>query len=354
MMRELGTSHILTCSIGFREPEFDESHFAAIVAEAKHTDHKTEVVDASDCSDIDRLAGIYDEPYADSSAIPTYRVCGLARRHVTVALSGDGGDEDFIGYRRYRLFANEEAVRSRIPLGLRRAIFGPLGRLYPKLDWAPRVLRAKTTFQALARGTIDAYLHAVSFCPDDMREALYSESFRAELQGYHAGAVLHGHAAGKEFSDALSLVQYLDYKTYLPGDILTKVDRASMAHSLEVRTPFLDYEFVEWAARLPASVKLRGGEGKYVLKQALRPLLPDSVLFRRKMGFGVPIVLWFRGALRDQLESVVCGPRMVESGLFNAVQLRKLVTEHQSGRRDHSAALWALLMFDGFLRVSER
>jgi hypothetical protein len=312
-----------------------------------------EVVEASDYSLLDQLVGIYDEPYADSSAIPTYRVCQLARKHVTVALSGDGGDEDFIGYRRYRLFAMEEAVRSRVPEGVRRAVFGPLGRWYPKLDWAPRFVRGKTTFQALARGTVDAYLHGVSICSQEMRAQLYSPAFRRELQGYDASEVFHGHARGKSFDDALSLVQYLDYKTYLPGDILTKVDRASMAHSLEVRTPFLDYEFVEWAASLPAGVKLRGGEGKAVLKKALEPVLPREVLYRSKMGFAVPIDVWFRGSLKERLAATIKGPRLAESGIFDPAELARMVDDHHSGRRNHSAPLWTLLMFDGFLRQHE-
>lgn len=351
MMREIGTNRILTCSIGFREPLYDESRYARLVAEAKRTDHKTETVEASDYSLVDRLVDIYDEPYADSSAIPTYRVCELARRHVTVALSGDGGDENFIGYRRYRLFGAEEAVRSRLPLGLRRAVFGPLGRWYPKLDWAPRFLRGKTTFQALARGTVDAYLHGVSICSDEMRDALFSEAFRRELQGYRAREVFHGHVRGKEFADPLSLVQYLDFKTYLPGDILTKVDRASMAHSLEVRTPFLDYEFVEWVSSLPASVKLKRGEGKHILKEALRPLLPEEVLFRSKMGFAVPLDVWFRGSLKQHILDVARGKRLAESGFFDPRVLHRMVEDHQSGRRDYSAPLWTLLMFDGFLRT---
>jgi asparagine synthase (glutamine-hydrolysing) len=350
MMREIGASHILTCSIGFHEPQYDESRYAQMVAQAKGTDHKSEVVAASDYSLLDALVDVYDEPYADSSAIPTYRVCQLARRHVTVALSGDGGDEDFIGYRRYRLFAAEERVRSRIPLALRKPVFGALGRLYPKLDWAPRFLRAKTTFQALARGAMDAYLHGVSVSSDDMRAALFSSKFRRDLQGYGAGEVFAGHARGKTFEDPLALVQYLDYKTYLPGDILTKVDRASMAHSLEVRTPFLDYEFVEWAARLPSSVKLRGGEGKHVLKEALQPLLPREVLYRKKMGFAVPLDVWFRGSLREHIMEVAAGERLAGSGIFDAEVLKRIVNEHRSQRRNHSAVLWALLMFDGFLR----
>ncbi|HEY8507088.1 MAG TPA: asparagine synthase-related protein, partial [Steroidobacteraceae bacterium] len=350
MMREIGVSRILTCSIGFQESRYDESEYASMVAEAKQTDHKTEIVEASDYSLLDKLVDIYDEPYADSSAIPTYRVCELARKHVTVALSGDGGDENFIGYRRYRTFAAEEAVRSRLPLSVRKMIFGPLGRMYPKLDWAPRVVRGKTTFQALARDTVDAYLHGVSICNEEMRAALFSAAFKRELQGYSGREVFHSHVRGKSFADPLSLVQYLDFKTYLPGDILTKVDRASMAHSLEVRTPFLDYEFVEWVSSLPSGIKLRSGEGKYVLKQALRPLLPEQVLFRRKMGFAVPLDVWFRGSLSGHIAEVVRGERLAGSGIFDPRMLQRLVADHQSGRRDYSAPLWSLLMFDGFLR----
>jgi len=353
MMREIGASHIRTCSIGFREPQYDESRYAELVASAKRTDHHSEHVEASDYSLLDKLVNVYDEPYADSSAIPTYRVCELARRHVTVALSGDGGDENFIGYRRYKLFSREEAVRSRLPAAVRGPVFGLLGRWYPKLDWAPRVFRAKTTFQALARSTVDAYLHGVSVCSDEVRRALFSSAFRRDLQGYDAREVFQDHVAGKTFEDPLSLVQYLDFKTYLPGDILTKVDRASMAHSLEVRTPFLDYEFVEWVARLPASIKLRHGEGKHVLKEALRPLLPEEILFRKKMGFAVPIDVWFRGSLRDHLANTVRSERLAGCGVFDPAALSRFVSEHQSGRRDHSPILWALLMFDGFLRSQE-
>jgi asparagine synthase (glutamine-hydrolysing) len=262
MMREIGAGKILTCSIGFKEPQYDESQYARMVAEAKQTDHKAEVVEASDYSLLDQLVGIYDEPYADSSAIPTYRVCQLAR----TARHGRA-----VGRRRRRGFHRlpplpavrdgrggaKPRSRGRAPRRVR-----PARPLVPQARLAPRFVRGKTTFQALARGTVDAYLHGVSICSQEMRAQLYSPAFRRELQGYDASEVFHGHARGKSFDDALSLVQYLDYKTYLPGDILTKVDRASMAHSLEVRTPFLDYEFVEWAASLPAEVKLRGGEAR--------------------------------------------------------------------------------------------
>jgi len=350
MMREIGVDHLLTCSIGFNERQYDESRFARLVAEQKHTDHKVETVEASDYSLLDLLASIYDEPFADSSAIPTYRVCQLARKHVTVALSGDGGDENFIGYRRYKLFRMEERLRAPLPLAIRRPLFGALGRLYPKLDWAPRVLRAKTTFESLARCASEGYRHGVSIAPDATRRALFSRSFANDLQGYGAREVFARHLEGREFTDALRMVQYLDFKTYLPGDILTKVDRASMAHSLEVRVPFLDYQFVEQIASLPSNFKLRGGEAKYGLKKALEPYLPREVLYRRKMGFAVPLDVWFRGSLAQRLADVVNGDRLRDCGMFEPARLAKLVDEHQAHKRDHSATLWSLLMFDGFLR----
>ena len=351
MMRELGDSRILTCSIGFKEKHYDESQFAAMVAAEKRTDHKTEIVDASDYSLLDELVTIYDEPYADSSAIPTYRVCELARKHVTVALSGDGGDESFIGYRRYRLMAMEESLRSKMPLALRQSLFGYLGRWYPKLDWAPRMFRAKTTFQALARNTVDAYLHGVSLSSDEMRNDLFSDGFKRQLQGYNAREVFHDHVKEKSFEDGLSMVQYLDFKTYLPGDILTKVDRASMAHGLEVRTPFLDYEFVEWVSGLPTDIKLHHGIGKHVLKESLRKVLPEDVLFRKKMGFAVPIDIWFRGSLNERIRSALDAPHIRDSDIFDSNYLDRLLREHVVGQRNHSATLWSLLMFEGFVRA---
>ena len=210
---------------------------------------------------------LYDEPYADSSAIPTYRVCELARREVTVALSGDGGDESFAGYRRYRWHAYEERVRAMLPQSLRRPVFGTLGALYPKLDWAPKVLRAKSTFQALARDSMEGYLHSVSILPGTMRSRMFSADFDRELQGYRALEVFRAHASAGQVDHPLSLVQYLDFKTYLPGDILTKVDRASMAHSLEVRVPLLDHEFVEWVAGLDPEHQAQWQGGQIYLQE---------------------------------------------------------------------------------------
>jgi asparagine synthase (glutamine-hydrolysing) len=306
---------------------------------------------ASDDFDlIDELARIYDEPYADSSAIPTYRVCQLARKQVTVALSGDGGDESFGGYRRYRLHCAEERWRAALPLSLRRPLFGLLGELYPKADWAPRVLRAKTTFQALARTTAEAYLHSVSIVREAERRQLFSPSLKAALGGYRVNEVFERHAARAGVDDALALVQYLDLKTYLVGDINAKVDRASMAHSLEVREPLMDHPLVEWLASLPSALKVRAGEGKYLLKKAMEPRLPHAVLYRPKMGFAVPLASWFRGPLRQRVRDAALGPVLADTNLFNRTALERIVDAHQSGWRDFSSCLWTVLMFEAFLR----
>jgi len=350
MMSGLSAEPVVTCSISFGDPAYNESAYAQMVATRYRTSHHVEQVDPDDFSLVDKLASLYDEPYADSSAIPTYRVCGLARKTVTVALSGDGGDENFGGYRRYRWHLNEERVRSLLPLGLRRPAFGLLGWLYPKADWAPRVFRAKSTLEALARDSVEAYFHSVSMLHDGMRARLFSQRFRGELQGYAAVDVLKRHAVRAPSDHPLSLIQYLDLKTYLVGDINTKVDRASMAHSLEVREPLMDHPLVEWLSNLPPEFKLRNGEGKLLLKKALEPYLPPEILYRPKMGFAVPLAKWFRGPLREPVRKAVLGPVLADTGWFNPDYLRRLVDDHHSGVRDYSTPLWTLLMFESFLR----
>jgi asparagine synthase (glutamine-hydrolysing) len=349
-MAKVSSEPVNTCSIAFADPAFDESRYAQMVADRYHTRHFVDRVESDDFDLIDTLARAYDEPYADSSAIPTYRVCQLARRHVTVALSGDGGDENFGGYGRYRHHMAEERLRSAIPLALRASLFGALGRAYPKADWAPRIFRAKSTFEALGRDTVAAYFHGVSILRDDMRKRLYTPQFKSELGGYNAVEVFRRHAGLAGTNDPLALVQYLDLKTYLVGDINTKVDRASMAHSLEVREPLMDHPLVEWLASLPSSLKVHDGEGKWLLKKAMEPRLPREVLYRRKMGFAVPLARWFRGPLRERVREALTGERLAGCGMFEPAYLQMLVDHHQSGIRDYSAPLWTLLMFDAFLR----
>lgn len=352
MMAGLSNEPVNTCSIAFSDSKFDESAYAQQVAERYGTRHYVERVESDDFDLIDALARLYDEPYADSSAMPTYRVCQLARKHVTVALSGDGGDESLGGYRRYRLHLGEERLRAAMPLALRRPMFGLLGRMYPKADWAPRPLRAKSTFQALARDSVSAYFHSVSIFRDDMRRDLFSNTLRSELGGYNAVDVFHRHAQKAQIDEPLSLIQYLDLKTYLVGDINTKVDRASMAHSLEVREPLMDHPLVEWLAGLPPDMKMRNGEGKWLLKKAMEPYLEKDILYRTKQGFAVPLLHWFRGPLRQKVRDALFGDVLAETGVFDRAAIAKLVDQHQSGQRDHSSPIWTLMMFEAFLRQS--
>jgi asparagine synthase (glutamine-hydrolysing) len=204
----------------------------------------------------------------------------------------------------------------------------------------------------LARDSAQAYFHSVSILRDDMRRRMFSNAFKAQLGGYSALDVFRHHAARAQTDDALALVQYIDLKTYLVGDINNKVDRASMAHSLEVREPLMDHPLVEWLASVPSHLKVRGQEGKFLLKRALEPWLPSDVLYRPKMGFAVPLARWFRGPLRERVRQAVTGETLAASGIFNTEYLRHLVDAHQAGMRDYSAPLWTALMFEAFLRRS--
>lgn len=350
LMAETSPEQINTFSIAFRQAAYDESRYANAHAERYNTNHFVREVDADEFDLVDQLANMFDEPFGDSSAIPTYRVSAIARENVTVVLSGDGGDELFAGYRRYPWHVNEEKVRAMMPASMRRALLGFLGRAYPKLDWAPQRLRAKATFQELAQDTVGGYFMSVSRLHDAMRMALYSDGFKRQLDGYHAINVLEKHMADADTDNPLFQAQYADMQTWLPGDILTKVDRTSMAASLEARAPLLDHVLMEWSGSLPANMKLRQGNGKYLLKKALEPYVSHDILYRPKMGFSVPLKDWFRGPLRQPLKAALTSSLLADMQLFDMAYLRRLADEHIGGRFDHSAALWSLLMFEAFMR----
>jgi asparagine synthase (glutamine-hydrolysing) len=349
MMSQLSKEPVTTCSIGFDVPDFNETDFAQLVADRYETQHQVEMVNHEDFELIDQLTNIYDEPYADSSALPTYRVCELARKHVTVALSGDGGDELFAGYRRYRFHIAEQKLRDKIPLSIRNPVLGLIGRIYKKLDWAPQFLRAKTTFQSLAMTSSEAYLNSMSKLRSDERQSLYSETFKTKLDNYSSKQVFANALADKSFSDPLKEVQYLDYKTWITGDINTKVDRASMAHGLEVRVPILDHKFVEWAFSVPSDMNLNDGEGKAVFKKELEPHVPHDNLYRQKMGFSIPLAQWLRGPLKDKMTKLLTSEVFVGTQIFNQNKINKLISEHTSSKNDHAAALWTLMMLGQFI-----
>jgi asparagine synthase (glutamine-hydrolysing) len=348
-MAEASERPVQTCSIGFDDPRYDERRYAAIVAERYRTDHFTEEVAVDAAALLDRLSIAYTEPFADDSALPTYLLSRLTRSRVTVALSGDGGDEAFAGYPRTHEFAQQERLKAVLPAGLRSAVFGPLAALYPRLDRAPRFLRAKATFEAFAADRIEGYFRSVTYLPSPLRRRLFSGDLRRQLGGYTAVESLRALAANHPQSDARSLAQYLDLKQGLTGGMLVKVDRASMAASLEVRAPLLDHTLVEWAARLPDAAKLGPGGAKQALKQAMEPRLPHEILYRRKQGFSTPLAGWLRGGLRPRVAALAAESRLATSGLFDRQFIRTMSEQHLSGRYDHGRSLWSLLVFESFL-----
>ena len=344
-------SHPLeTFTIGFAGAE-DETPLARMVAERYGTRQHVDQAPAADYFAAARAqASIFGEPFGDSSSVPTETVCALARRNVTVAVSGDGGDEVFAGYRRYRWHQMAEAVRSYVPAPLRRGVLGQLAAAYPKMDWAPRWLRAKHTLTEISLGSALGYYRTVAKVHHDQRRALFSPTLRAQLDGHDPAARIVDLMQTCDTDDSLLQAQYVDLNTYLVGDILTKVDRTSMAHSLEVRAPFLDYKFVEWGMSLPPTLKLRGQEGKYLLKRALEPALPHEILYRRKQGFAMSLSHLFREHAALLRERLLAGP-MLDSGLFDPIAIERTIDRHASGRSDQSGPLWLLLAFEGFLSM---
>jgi len=243
-------------------------------------------------------------------------------------------------------------VRAMVPAWLRSPLFGALASIYPKADWAPRFLRAKTTFQELAMDPVAGFFSSVSVIGDGIRQKLFSAEMRRNLQDYHPAHHIAEQFARSGSDDPLSQAQYADLKTYLPGDILTKVDRASMACSLEVRVPLLDHRIVEWAAALPSNFRLNKSVGKHIFKRALRPYVSDDILYRPKRGFSMPLDRWFRGPLYSRIQAALSDPILADTGLFDMDYVQSLLAQHRSGMSDHAAVLWTLLCFSGFLSAT--
>jgi asparagine synthase (glutamine-hydrolysing) len=353
MARESSTP-VKTFSIGFRKADFNEAEHARMVAERFGTDHHELVVDPNIAETLNDLTRMMEEPFGDSSMIPTYCVSKLARRYVTVALSGDGGDELFAGYDRY-IVNWKRRHYDMIPARL-----GELYRehVYPRL---PSRAKGRKFSWNVTLPSRDRYLDGVSFLPALHRErTLFSDEFvnnanqwtnpLRQFQRYYDEAPTHDH---------LSRLMYLDTKTYLTGDILTKVDRMSMANSLEIRCPILDHVFVEWVASLPVKYKFRNGTRKFLFKRLAERLgIPAQLLNRRKQGFSLPLVHWMRNELKDNLMQMLLEPRTVQRGYFKAEAIRSLLDEHFQGRRNHSGVLWMLLVFElwhrNFLEAKRR
>jgi len=345
LMSHNSSGPVITNSISFSVSSYDETAYARKMAERFSTDHHEFQVTPEAVPVIEKLAWHYDEPFADSSAVPTYYVSQIARQNVTVALSGDGGDENFAGYRRYYFDMRENSVRNLVPGSLRGLIFGSLGRLYPKADYLPQVFRGKAFISNVARDPVEAYFFSVSGIEEDEKRKLLNADALKLLGEYRTADLFHDIYRTAPAHDHLSRIQYLDIKTYLCDDILTKVDRASMAVSLEVRCPLLDHVFMEYVARIPSGMKLVGKDGKHIFKKALRKYLPDDILYRKKMGFGVPILEWLRKDLRDYAKDIVLNGTASKTYL-QPDRLRKLWNEHQSGIRNRSTELWTIMMLN--------
>ncbi|MFA5965841.1 MAG: XrtA/PEP-CTERM system amidotransferase [Sphingomonas sp.] len=346
LMAESSKRAVKTCTIGFDEAGHDERAYANAVAARFATDHRERVVAADDFSLIDTLVAAFDEPFADASALATYRVSQLAREQVTVALSGDGADEAFAGYRRYKFQAAEERVRGLLPADLRARVFGTLGRWYPKADWAPRPLRARTTLLALAEDGAEGYARSVGVTTPALRAALFSDTAKRAIGGHRAEDRYVRSMRDAPARDALDRAQYADFQHWLPGDILTKSDRTSMAVGLEAREPLLDYKLVEFAASLPDHFRLRRGQGKWLLKKTMERYLPRDILYRPKMGFVTPVSAWFRGPLGDAAAGPAVSRTLGDTGWFDPAAIATLATDHRAGRAEHGRTLWQLVMLD--------
>ncbi|MBB4084782.1 XrtA/PEP-CTERM system amidotransferase [Sphingomonas carotinifaciens] len=346
LMAEASPRAVRTCTIGFEEAGYDERAYAEMVARRFATAHATRVVRSDDFGLIDTLVHHFDEPFADASALATYQVCALAREHVTVALSGDGADEAMAGYRRHAFQAAEDRVRGLLPAGFRRSVFGTLGNLYPKADWAPRPLRAKTTLLALAAESAEGYAASVGVTTSALRARLFTQEARAALGGHRAEDRYVAAMENAPAQGALDRVQYADLKIWLPGDILTKTDRTSMAVGLEAREPLLDHRLVQFAASLPPAMRLQRGCGKWLMKRSLERYLPRDILYRPKMGFVTPISDWFRGALAEEAAGLATSSLLRETGWFALPEIARLADDHRTGRAEHGRTLWQFLMLE--------
>ncbi|MEE4200469.1 XrtA/PEP-CTERM system amidotransferase [Erythrobacter sp.] len=350
LMSEASAHSVATCSIGFDVAAHDETTYAERVAAQFGTKHEARIVGKDDFGALAQIAAMFDEPFADASALPTWRVCQLAREKVTVALSGDGADEAFAGYRRQVFHHHEERVRGMLPEAFRESVFGGLGRVWPKADWAPRPLRAKATLLALAQGGDAGYASALAVMGSQVRHALYSSAFKRQLAGFRAEDELVGLMRKAPARSGLDRAQYADLTFWLPGDILTKIDRTSMSVSLEAREPLLDHRLVEFASSLPERMRVRGTTGKYLLKSAMGRYLPRDILYRSKQGFVTPIAEWMRGPLQGDVRAIAAGSALARSGLFDTSRIAQMAEDHIAGRSDHSRGLWQMLMLDVSLR----
>ena len=346
LMAQESSEQIKTFSIGFDEKDFSELHHARRVAEHVGADHHEFVVRPDAMEILPTLVEHYGEPFADSSAIPSYYVSRETRRYVTVALNGDGGDECFAGYQRYAAM-NIAQKYANLPAALRERVIAPVIGVLPGFEARQNPLRKAKRFVASAsRPPVERYLRWISAFDEDAKQNLYSDDFRNQTASFRTARFLEPWFAKANGAGIVDASLLTDTMTYLPNDLLVKMDIASMAVSLEARSPFLDHHLMEFAASLPEKMKLRGLTTKYLLKRVLKELVPEENLTRTKMGFGVPIGYWFRGPMQPFLRETLFSAKALSRGLFNADNVRQIVEQHVKGQKDYSNRLWSLLMLE--------
>jgi len=350
-MTQSATGPVVTVTCGFEERGFDERRAAAATARRLGTLHREEVVTPDAAGLPEELARYFDEPFADASAIPMYYLSRAARRQVTVALSGDGGDEALAGYRRYRFDQIEERVRQVVPDRWRAAMLRPIGRRYPSRPWMPQWLRAGATLRNLATDGASGHGQSIATMSGEEREAMLTAEVRRELGGYDPLEVVRELYRRCDAPDHLSKCQYVDLRLGLADGILTKVDRASMAHALEVRSPMLDYRFVEHAWSIPPEWRMRGRFGKYPLRLAVARHVGEEWAWRRKRGFEVPLDAWFDGPLRERFHDTLLRPGAAVHDWISADAIRRLWEVHRPRQRRCGPTLWKLVVLDTWCRV---
>ena len=339
MMARAMDQPVKTFSIGFSEASFDELKYARLTAERYQTDHHEFVVTPDVCKLVEEIVWHHDEPFADASSIPTYVVSKMAREYVTVILSGDGGDELFAGYERYLIHQGRDRFE-RIPGWLRRGVMLPLSHALPRAAYGKQFLR-NISLTGGAR-----FADSLSYFSADAKQGLLSGEAKRVLNGRDSTAAFEQIFAEPRAAEQIERLLYLDSKTYLAGDILTKVDRMSMAHSIEARVPLLDQNLIEFVQTIPANFKLRGQTTKYILKQAMADFIPSEIINRPKMGFGVPLRKWLNNELREMLHDTLTDETARQRGLLNPQAVQSLLEEHERGRRDNSLHLWGLLTLE--------
>jgi len=336
---------VKTCSIGFDSEEHDETVHARAVAQLFETHHREYRVESDVEQSLAEVARFFDEPFADPSFLPTFFVSRMARQSVTVALAGDGGDESFGGYAKYGTYERELRLKSKVPAFARDSVVPLVVKTLSNFTNST-TQRATNLLRSLSVSNDKGFFICNSFFREDVWQALAKGDLASGTAAYDASEISRQHFNKADTDDPVAQALYTDLKTYLPGDILVKVDRMSMANSLECRAPLLDYRIVEYAASLPMSMKRRDGNSKYVLKKTMAKMLPDEILHRKKMGFDSPVSAWLRGSLRKPFESAVFGNNSASQEMFNLQALRKLWKTHLDGNNSYARELWSIYMFE--------